>query len=942
MKPVHKFVWALMVSLALLLSGCGGSSGGDALGGEDMEKVETQTAALKMAYDAAVAALVTLEDDFSDATQAEVDAVEEKLTALKAAVAAAADVSDEDKAMYSVQAIETRLAAGKKSARLALEAEIADQAKMARAETQTGALKAAYDATLAALVTLEDDTSDATRAQVDDVETKLAALKTAITAAVDVSDEVKAMYPVQTIEDRLTEAKKDARLALEAEAAEKAREAAKAERAEPQAARLKAAYDAAVAALATLEDDTGDATRAEVKDAEEKLKALKDLIADDDPETGTPDVSDEVKEMYPAEALETRLDVAKKLTRLALARDEVKMAAGEAIDGAKEAIDGAKEAIDGAEEAIEGAETAVEGLVFIRIQTGSDSITVTQDVEKARMAYDAAKEAYDTAKAAYDAARKKHDMDRDAADTIEKANALKVAADAAKTAADAAKTAADAAKTAADAAKMKAETDVETAKMTALRYEDGAYRIGDTSSINPTTIGKTVTTEGEKTTGFIEIIGGDSLNNDGAATTSEKTGQMALAASEFAVGGKYDSADDNTRLRLITHYVSNPGEPGALERVGVYYFQTDDSEANLVKSTPVEPGVVDEQEFPGVGYGFATDVGNAHRQISKTPLYDFPIYPVTRFDGSALTTNLTGANLASYHILDAATAKPIDLGSESVLYSYLEGGSAWQYLQLVRTETDNDGTPTYVFRKLKFLAKAGSYPKLNAYEHINYGIWSTLDEDGKTSADLGIGFVRELKAGGMTTPANLPTTGSATYHGKWVANIRSAPSSTETGKITEHHGRAKVTAEFAGDRTVTVNLVKGDNFDGGGSDDAGQNLMAYGTLAVLEGTITSGTSQFKGTKVTNVATSVNNASSFGDLRESATGSTGEEPDYTGTFSGAFFGNKIGDEGENASEVGGVFDFTSEKNDGGMPKNGEFRGSFGGRNITKPAAEDDDS
>ena len=74
MNPIHKLIYTLIASLTLLLVGCGGSS--NTLSDADkakMQRAETQTAALKTAYDAAVAALETLEDDTSDATQAEVD-----------------------------------------------------------------------------------------------------------------------------------------------------------------------------------------------------------------------------------------------------------------------------------------------------------------------------------------------------------------------------------------------------------------------------------------------------------------------------------------------------------------------------------------------------------------------------------------------------------------------------------------------------------------------------------------------------------------------------------------------------------------------------------------------------------------------------------------------------------------------------------------------------
>ena len=898
MKLVHKFVWALMVSLALLLSGCGGSSGGDAaLSAEDqarMERAETQTAALKAAYDAAMEALSTLEDDTSDATQAEIDAVEEKLTALKAAVAAAADVSDEVKAMYSAQTIETRLAAGKKNARLALEAEVAEQAKMARAETQTAALKMAHDEAVAALATLEDDTSDATQAEVDAAQAKLEALKAAIVAAADVSAEVKAMYPAEALETRLATAKESGSAALMAAAA-------KAERVETQTAALKAAYDAAVAALATLNDDTDDATQAEIDDVQAKLEALKAAIA------AAADVSAEVKAMYPADMIETDFAAAKKATEYSVTVESLKMTAGEAIAGAGEAIAGAGEAIAGAGEAIAGAgeaiagaETAVEGVGIIRIQTGSGVGMVTRDVEAARTAYETAKAAYETAKAAYetaksayDAAKEKHDMDRDGADTLEKVNALKAAADAAKTAADAAKTAADAAKTAADAAKTaaetaktEAETDIETVRMGSLRYVDGAYRVGDLS-INPMVASST-----ESIDSMSEVVNGsDYVAASGG--DAEKPGKVKIWPRAVAVGSVYDStavyvaADDKfreVRLRLINHYIDKKsvygfrGESGASTFTGVSredlpYGEFDDT--------------VNSKKYPimkATGEFYRTYGNTANAASADSSLTDDSI--ASTADNINVKGTYTGDGINGASIVSGV------LQNKNIYY-YDEHDGTRKYIHLDKTIANSQtGVTTFTYFPIE-VTKVENFPDRKAYAHMNYGIWAMLDEDGDSPEELGIGFVRRLTENSITS--DLPS-GNATYNGHWVANIRAANTNGK-GAITEHDGEAVVMAKFT-DRKVEVDLK---------------------TLAKLEGTITSGTSGFKGTKVTNVL-------ALDGSGLTASVNTGDTPDFTATMSGAFFGPM-------AAEVGGIFDVTSED-----MKKGEFRGAFGG--VKQP--DDDDS
>ena len=115
MKTKYPLTITLMAFLALLLTGCGGSSSMTM-----QERAVSQTAELKDAYDKAKAALDKLQDDTSDATEAEVVAVEEALETLKEKIAAAKDVSDEVKAMYSASAIETGLVEAKAAIQTAI------------------------------------------------------------------------------------------------------------------------------------------------------------------------------------------------------------------------------------------------------------------------------------------------------------------------------------------------------------------------------------------------------------------------------------------------------------------------------------------------------------------------------------------------------------------------------------------------------------------------------------------------------------------------------------------------------------------------------------------------------------------------------------------------------------------------------------------------------
>ena len=145
-----------------------------------------------------------------------------------------------------------------------------------------------------------------------------------------------------------------------------------------------------------------------------------------------------------------------------------------------------------------------------------------------------------------------------------------------------------------------------------------------------------------------------------------------------------------------------------------------------------------------------------------------------------------------------------------------------------------------------------------AFKHIHYGLWNGLSGSGaNTVADLGTGFVNALADGmGMTNPDHaaedgMPNSGTATYNGNWVANIQEADEQGD-GAITRDSDTSSMTADFGMD-TVEVTLDR---------------------LATLDGAISENT--FSGDakpKLMNVLA----------------GGLANADDFTGSFSGAFFG-----------------------------------------------------
>ena len=289
-------------------------------------------------------------------------------------------------------------------------------------------------------------------------------------------------------------------------------------------------------------------------------------------------------------------------------------------------------------------------------------------------------------------------------------------------------------------------------------------------------------------------------------------------------------------------------------------------------------------------------------QIVREEGVFYQVKGLTRLSGfeSARFRELVIADLSGENALKlpVADAEDHNANEETGIYSATlasrsrAGGLKWAAgakAYLKRIEIPEGGTQKYSFNVISVVEDV-TFPVAKSYEHMNYGMWASLKEDGEMPSDLGIGFVRTLDGKSMT--ADMLTKGTATYHGHWVANVRKAHEEG-TGDIIEMEGGSKTTANFA-TNAITVDLLKKDS--------------ATDKFASLTGGTISG-NRFKGTGVTVVETTTSGLKTTGKYTEGDSG-----------FSGAFFGPE-------AVEVGGVFHFTSKDK-----KDGEFTGAFGGRKM----------
>ncbi len=561
----------------------------------------------------------------------------------------------------------------------------------------------------------------------------------------------------------------------------------------------------------------------------------------------------------------------------------------------------------------EAAQAAVMSLVSVQLPAKAKMYA-----DKAKAAADAAKRAYDTAKAASAKAA--------AATSLAAAAEARLDAEAARKEAEAQ----------AEIANAQAKLAVDAAK--GIAYADGTYTVG-AMSITPGTAGTTRTVDGKSVT--VGLLGSDdgiakktvarkdpvSPSTDKVVTTdvthmvadlrprihnagTEYTGLTSrdtpaggvLGSPQINTGRKirvsnmYDSEDDKSRLWLVTHYMGKAS-------VGFFYRE----------ETQVTATVDQEPDAP---YGkwakddTGTDYAGGPKVVEKA---SGNFYLATSGSVEPVGGRIWNGSAGTFDIYTGDDEEK--LGEGKVFYIQDNRNDAdgarndrRTWLELVATITKPDGTKSFQYKMIQ--AWTGDYrgdpdkisvsdfPESMAYDHVNFGLWSMLSDSGEKPKELGIAFAMAKQGGSMTAADAMPATGTATYNGSWAAHVRARAVvsgaggvTTNPSPITEQSGNSVVTADFA-KNTVKVNLHQ---------------------LAMLEGAISG--NMFSGTKVSDVK------ANKGNLVATADGAG-----FTGEFSGSFFGSE-------AEEVGGVFDYTSEK----LVK-GEFRGAFGGSKFGMPMAE----
>ena len=503
-----------------------------------------------------------------------------------------------------------------------------------------------------------------------------------------------------------------------------------------------------------------------------------------------------------------------------------------------------------ADTAADGAEAATANIAAV--QTNGTAAALA---DEARMYADAAMEAADDAKAASDDA------------------AAATTGDAGEAAWRMAENAKDAAAAAAMTAGEKAEA-AEAAAMMEVMVDGSTKSIGETSI---TIDGKTVTSgtapnvvETGKTgdisamsdavaaVAAVAAVPDDATTIDIDETMAAVVAKPAIASRPIDVGVRYDSPDDSARVRLVTHYI------GSGTVAGVYF-----GDGETAIAVPAADHAAYDHDNTD------TDASPAVRILKASGMF----YEATT------AIDATGTVPATVGTGDDETAnKGTPLYYYDVVTRNGDGAvTARTRTWLLRTGTLTaaDGTVTHnytPYTATNVATTLKNFPMAMAFEHLHYGVWNSLDENGSMIADLGTGFVAATADGSGMTGADMPNAGTATYNGQWVASVRGSGG----GAVTAQDGNSTMTANFDKD-TIKVELM---------------------SLATLEGKLSG--DMFSGTKVTGVM------SDKGDLAVSEDGS-----EFSGSFSGGFFGAK-------AAEAGGVFDYTSKD-----MAAGEFRGAFGG-------------
>ncbi|MDE0174792.1 MAG: transferrin-binding protein-like solute binding protein [Defluviicoccus sp.] len=352
---------------------------------------------------------------------------------------------------------------------------------------------------------------------------------------------------------------------------------------------------------------------------------------------------------------------------------------------------------------------------------------------------------------------------------------------------------------------------------------------------------------------------------------------QAVAERSVDIGKVVDSADDMARLMIVTHYAGS-------KNAKVFAYNEADPAATAVTAGRVSTSLGTIITNLGTDTAIGGTGGDADTTMNLRSVGTFYLAGEAADTDGLANTDVVGAQAKSSavysYVSDQGNTDPAD---DVTVYLVLdsqrtEGGRTFYVYRSVDITADaSDATVQGTAEEVQVTAKLA---EATEYDHIHFGVWAALGDAGKAlqnPSDLGIGFVQSI-GDGMTGDDDMPNFGTATYNGNWAGTVQEADPDGN-GAISLTSGAATMTADF-NDNEVMVDLTG---------------------LAMLEGDISGGT--FSGTKATVAA----------DNTQSLTG--GE--DFTGSFSGAFFG-------ATASEAGGVFDFESEDNEAGA-----FRGAFGG-------------
>ncbi len=506
----------------------------------------------------------------------------------------------------------------------------------------------------------------------------------------------------------------------------------------------------------------------------------------------------------------------------------IKTAASTAATAAGDASTAAGEAADEAGTAAENRAT---------VQTGE-----ANSVADAMAARTAADKAADEAKTASDAS--------DMAQAATNANDARPYTAAAETAQGNAEDAQEDAETARDDAVADAMVELKIDGKTKSVGEK-TITVGDDTHTDERTINGVTTT---KITGKVETLMTDGAEIDGktddplTTDVTEPDIPGAEARADITIGGRWDSAEDDARLALVTAYAGTQTVTAFTDTSGETRSGT-------------KQNVVDEIDHDGV---------------PETALRTLPLR-------RAAGTFMAAPGLGENDDIAATTMA-------SAVY-YYETTTGKVYVRPTGSSVTGTGT-NYSYQVVGIRAGA-KIPKAANYGHLHFGLWTDLKTIDSVTGDnaldsLGIGFVTALADGdGMTE--EMPNHGDARYSGNWVAAIQALDDDGD-GDIIEEEGTSEIEANF---RSGSVEI----------------DLEGFVTLdGKIEGNRFSGSYADAELDFADVDNITGGVQALGSLN-----ATGE---YHGTINGAFFG-------DNAEEVGGVFDFTSTDNE-----DGAFRGAFG--------------